>query len=154
MALAVCAGFELKSLESLLGTAVGVGFIFPVVYQLLSERAKKLLSSSRALVEELESQGDRASMRDLASMMIVFQSSSNKMDRAAQLFILISSLSALTAFSTLILSAFVRLCLGKAELILIIAVVSLPILFCAAVFIWWWDSSRSLINRCEHYYDQ
>lgn len=150
----VCTGYDLKSLETLLGTAVGVGFILPVVYQMLVERANKLLSLSRTLLAELETQDDRFAIRDLASVRIVFQSNLRKMESASDIFILVSSLSALCAFSLVILSAYSRVCLTLYSTSFVMLIVSSPVLFCGGLFLWWWDSSRPLYSRCEHYYNQ
>lgn len=150
----VCTSYDLKSLESLLGTAVGVGFILPVVYQILVDRANKLLSRSRGLLEELESQGDRFAIRDLASIRITFQSNLQKMESASDVFILVSSLSAFSAFFLIILSSFVSVCLTLYSKSAIILMISAPVIFCGGIFFWWWDSSRPLYSRCVHYYNQ
>lgn len=149
----VCTSYDLKSLESLLGTAVGVGFILPVVYQMLVERANKLLLRSRSLLVELESQGDRSAIRDLASIRIAFQSNLQKMESASDVFILVSSLSAFSAFFLIILSSYFSVCLTIYYKSAIILVVSAPVMFCGGIFLWWWDSSRPLYSRCSHYYN-
>ena len=154
MALGVCSGYELKNFESLLGTAVGVGFIFPVVYQLLVERANQLLNKSRILLEELESQNNRTATRDVAALRIKFQIFLSRMDRVAHTLILISSISALISFAASIYSAFAPLCMQPLVATLLIATVSAPVLFCTVTFISWWDSSRPLISRCDHYYNE
>ncbi len=154
MALEVCSGYELKNFESLLGTAVGVGFIFPVVYQLLVERSNQLLHKSRTLLEELESQNNRTATRDVAALRLKFQIFLSRMDRIARTLIVISSVSALISFVTAVYSAFAPLCMHVFIATLLVLAVSVPFLFCTAIFIWWWDSSRSLINRCDHYYNE
>lgn len=150
----VCTGYELKSLEGLLGTAVGVGFILPVVYQMLVERANKLLALSRVLLQELEEQDDRFSMRDLGSIRITFQLKLQKIEKASDSFVLVSSLSSLAAFILILTSAFTSVCLTLYSLSAIALVVSTPVLLCGSLFIWWWDASRQLISRYDYYYKQ
>jgi hypothetical protein len=149
----MCTGIELKELESLLGTAVGVGFILPVVYQLLHDRSKNLITSASLLIAELEDEGDRSSMLDLASFRIKFQRQASRMNTVSHGMILISSISALIAFLSCITSVFAKLCLSLMEVATLVSVVSMPILCCAWLFIWWWDASRPVISRMRHYYE-
>jgi uncharacterized membrane protein (DUF485 family) len=150
----VCTGYELKSLEGLLGAAVGVGFILPVVNQMLVERANKLLSLSRILLQELQGQDDRFSLRDLGSVRIDFQSRLKKIERASDAFVLISSLSSLLAFILLVVSAYTPVCLTAFTQSSIVIAISIPVVLCGGLFIWWWDASRTLLSRYYHYYDQ
>lgn len=150
----VCTGYDLKSLEGLLGTAVGVGFILPVVYQMLVERAVKLLSLSKTLLKELEEQDDRFAIRDLGAMRIDFQSKLQRIEKASDAFILISSISSLISFTLILVSAFVGACLTASHMLIIALIVSVPVLCCGGLFLFWWDSSRPLVSRCQHYYDQ
>ena len=150
----VCTGYDLKSLEGLLGTSVGVGFILPVVNQMLVERATKLLSLSKTLLEELEDQDDRFAIRDLGSIRIDFQFKLQRIERTSDAFILISSISSLVSFLLLLASAFSGACLTVYHMQIIALIVSVPVLCCGGLFIFWWDSSRPLVSRCQHYYDQ
>lgn len=150
----VCTGYDLKSLESLLGTAVGVGFIFPVVYQLLAERANNLLRRSKTLLAELKDKDDRFAMRDLASVQITFQSNLKKMEKESDIFIIASSFCALLSFIFLIISIYTSICLSFYWMTAIVLSVSIPILLCLIIFIKWFDYSRPLSSRCEHYYNQ
>jgi len=149
----VCTGYDLKNLESLLSTAVGVGFILPVVYQMLVERANKLQTLSRTLMEELEAQNDRLAVRDLASVRLAFQLNLQKIEGASGTFIIVSSISSLIAFALIVLNTYKEVCLSSICASAIIFSVSVPVLFCAGIFFWWIDSSRQLYGRCKYYYN-
>lgn len=148
----VCVGLELKTLESLLGTSVGVGFIYPVVYQHLYERSSRLIDMCKRLSTELEDSGDHSSMRDLARHSLAFRSFLSRMEEASSVFFISSSISALTAFLLLVISALSKPCLSPLWVSMVVLVVSLPVLFCALMFICWWDRSRPLMWRYRYYY--
>lgn len=148
----ICVGVELKALESLLGTAVGVGFIYPVVYQHLYERSLRLVEMCKKLSQELEESGENSSMRDLARHSFVFRSFLFRVEEASSIFFILSSISALTAFSLLIASVFLKLCLSPFLVSMVVLVVSLPVFFCALMFICWWDRTRPLLWRYHYYY--
>lgn len=149
-----CSDIELKDLEALLSTAVGVSFIFPVIVQLLNDRSRRLIELAQTLVKELSDQNDGPAIRDLGSLVIQSRKVANSMDRVAGYLVGLSSICALVAFTCLVWSVYQsQVCLSPDVSAMIVFIVSLPVISSGGFFVWWWDASRPLISRCAHYYD-
>jgi energy-coupling factor transporter ATP-binding protein EcfA2 len=97
---------------------------------------------------------DRFAMRDLGSVRIDFQFKLQRIEKTSDAFILISSMSSLLSFLLVLVSVFSGACLTLNHMLIVALIVSAPVLCCGGLFIFWWDASRPLVSRCQHYYDQ
>lgn len=150
----VCAGSSFSALQSLLGTAVGVGFIFPVVVQILNAKSDAIIESSELLLTDLSRQSDRASFRDLGDLLNSFQQTTAKLENLSSTFIGLSSLAALLSYCCLIWSTFQpMICMSLVVAATLVSLVSLPVVFSAVYFFLWFDATRPIIARQKLYYN-
>lgn len=141
-------------MQSVLGTAVGVGFIFPVIVQILNERSAKLVARSELLLSDLKRSGERASMLDLANFLTMFRQDLDVSERRANWLILFSSISALAAYLLLIWAQFQpKICLSLFVGASSTFIVSAPIGASFYYFFRWYDTSRPLDARYWYYYN-
>lgn len=142
-------------MQSVLGTAVGVGFIFPVVVQILGERSVKLINRTELLLADLKRNQDRTSILDIANLLTTFRRELDVSERRANWLIGVSSISALAAYLLLIWAQFQpKICLSLLVGASSTFVISAPIGASVYYFLRWYDTSRPLAARYWHYYNQ